>query len=87
MQYLLNEEEERALGILRICLRHSPGVFPGFEESGICPFWINGPHQKGLPISYYEGFECKMNELRSAIVTVNSTRVDPGLASGKNGLG
>jgi hypothetical protein len=32
-------------------------------------------------------FDGKMNELPSAIVTVNSTRVDPGLASGKNGLG
>ena len=31
-------------------------------------------------------FDGKMNELCSAIVTVNSIRVDPGLASGKNGL-
>ena len=34
-----------------------------------------------------KNFDGKMNELRSVIVTVNSTRVDPGLASGKNGLG
>ena len=38
-------------------------------------------------LNWTANFDGKMNELRSAIVTVNSTRVDPGLASGKNGLG
>lgn len=32
-------------------------------------------------------FDGKMNEFRSAIATVKSTRVDPVLALGKNGLG
>ena len=38
-------------------------------------------------LNWTANFDGKMNELRSAIVTVNSTQVDPGLASGKNGLG
>ena len=45
------------------------------------------PVKKFLLRNWTANFDGKMNELRSAIVTVNSTRVDPGLASGKNGLG
>ena len=40
-----------------------------------------------LCLNWTANFDGKMNEIRSAIVTVNSTRVDPGLASGKNWLG
>ena len=41
----------------------------------------------GILSVFTANFDGKMNELRSAIVTVNSTRVDPDLALGKNGLG
>ena len=45
------------------------------------------PVKKFLLRNWTEKFDGKMNELRSAIVTVNSTHVDPELALGKNGLG
>jgi hypothetical protein len=45
------------------------------------------PVKKFLLRNWTANFDGKMNELRSAIVTVNSTRVDPGLALGNNGLG
>ena len=45
------------------------------------------PVKKFLLRNWTANFDGKMNELRSAIVTVNSTQVDPGLALGKNGLG
>jgi hypothetical protein len=45
------------------------------------------PVKKFLLRNWAANFDGKMNELRSAIVTVNSTQVDPGLALGKNGLG
>ena len=45
------------------------------------------PVKKFLLRNWTANFDGKMNELRLAIATVNSIRVDPGLASGKNGLG
>ena len=43
--------------------------------------------KKFLLRNWTANFDGKMNELRSVIVTMNSTRVDPGLASAKNRLG
>jgi hypothetical protein len=40
------------------------------------------PVKKFLLRNWTANFDGKMNELHSAIVTVNSTPVDPGLASG-----
>ena len=54
---------------------------------GQCLFVMMLPVKKFLLRNWTANFDGKMNELRSVIVTVNSTRVDPGLASGKNGLG
>jgi hypothetical protein len=38
-------------------------------------------------LNWTANFDGKMNEPHLVIVTVNSTQVDPGLASGKNELG
>ena len=67
----LSKMKKLILLVMRVCL----------------PLMGAEPRTRTQCLNWTANFDGKMNELHSVIVTVNSTRVDPGLASGKNGLG